>query len=117
MCIGFITIFRYRLETMCQPHFSKIQKQIVKNIFFFILDCFDALILKIILKNKKKLFLCISAQKNTLKNIHNHTLKLIPSHTLIGLKNKPFLFYLVGLFRIEQTKTKPNNKIHKQKLI
>jgi hypothetical protein len=41
----------------------------------YILDCFNALILKIIFKIYKNIILIYFRMKNTLKNNHNHTLK------------------------------------------
>jgi predicted metal-binding protein len=40
-----------------------------------VLNCFNALILKIIFKKYKNIILIYFRMKNTLKNNHNHTLK------------------------------------------
>ena len=46
MCVSII-ILRQRMETRANPCFQKIQKTILLNKIFYILDRFDALISKI----------------------------------------------------------------------
>jgi hypothetical protein len=50
-------IYKQYLRTRCKSRFKKIQMFLLKIKFFlYVLDYFDALISKIILKNKKILF-------------------------------------------------------------
>ena len=47
----------------------------ILNYYFMILDCFDVLMSKINLKNKKKIIMIHLKKKNILKNNNYHILK------------------------------------------
>jgi len=63
----------HRLNTLEKSYFKKINFCLCKNlIFLYVLNCFDTLILKIILKNKKYYFNIKIILKNKQKYLLKH---------------------------------------------